>query len=189
MREQQSLLVTSATAWHPLSGGQNSLLVTSGTAWRRHSGGHSGRTALYQQQLNELLTSRFVYAQSNGVDKPVKVCKPINRQAASFRPGVCVCVCTCVCCTSLICCRAAAPWAMTGTVKTGVGTASVLKDCRGVGYTCSVILSCTCKLQGCLLNWVEHLQLCAAFRQPHFGTAGGGKLLSAPDSACDCNAS
>jgi len=46
--------------------------------------------------------------------------------------------------TSLICSKAAAPWDMMGTVNTGVGTMSVLKDRSGVGYTCSVILSCTC---------------------------------------------
>ena len=42
------------------------------------------------------------------------------------------------------CSKAAAPWDMMGTVNTGVGTMSVLKDRSGVGYTCSVILSCTC---------------------------------------------
>lgn len=52
--------------------------------------------------------------------------------------------------TSLICSRAAAPCAMTGTVKTGVGTMSVLKDCSGRGYTCSVIRSCTCSTKTCL---------------------------------------
>lgn len=49
--------------------------------------------------------------------------------------------------TSLICSRAAAPCSMMGTVKTGVGTTSVLKDCSGRGYTCSVIRSCTCSAE------------------------------------------
>ena len=59
--------------------------------------------------------------------------------------------------TSLISSRAAAPFVITGTVKTGVGSVSVLKDRSGVGYTCSVILSCTWSIQHMQSN--EHKTL------------------------------